>query len=365
MAIIKIATFNLENVFTRPSAMNQEHDAEGKKAIEDHAIANSIINKSEYTDSDKKTLLQLTEKYKWHIASPPKNALVQLLKIRGQLFKTTKGVLTVAAHGRDSWIGWFELLKEDIKWQATYNTGRVIKEVNPDILLVVEVENRPTLDRFNIQVLKGQFGFSYKHFMVIDGNDSRGIDLGIMSRFPIMEIRSHVDDSINDNLIFSRDCPEYDITLPNRRKLVIIPNHFKSKRNGNDADSAAKRLLQAETAHDIAVSALKRCKHVLIGGDLNDTPDSQPLEVLRKNEFEDVMSHPDYPKDRPGTFNTGLPRNKIDYLLMSTSLQNKIITTGIERRGSYHPSTWKPFDTVKSQADEASDHHLVWATFNI
>lgn len=365
MAIIKIASFNLENVFTRPTAMNQEHDADGRRALEDHALVNKIIAQPIYTEKDKETLLRLTENYKWHLATPPKSALVQMIKVRGQLFKTTKGVLSVAAEGRDSWVGWFELLKEDIKWQATYNTGRVITEVNPDILIVVEIENRPTLDRFNTQVLQGQFGFYYKHFMVIDGNDTRGIDIGIMSRYPITSIRSHVDDAVNDNPVFSRDCPEYDILLPNKRRLVIIPNHFKSKRNGNDTESANKRLQQAETAHNIALSALDRSKHVLIGGDLNDTPTSEPLKALCKNEFKDVMSHPDYPKDRPGTFGTGLAANKIDYLLMSASLQNKIITTGIERRGSYHPSTWQPFDTVKSAKDEASDHHLVWATFNI
>ena len=39
--------------------------------------------------------------------------------------------------------------------------------------------------------------------------------------------------------------------------------------------------------------------------------------------------------------------------------------TGIERRGSYHPNTWQPFDTVTSKRDEASDHHLVWADFSL
>jgi len=363
--MIRIASFNLENLFTRPVAMNAETDAEGRKAIEDHAIANSIVAKPVYSLDDKDTLIELSAIYKWHLLNPPANALVQLQKIRGQLFrKPRNGPLEVVATGRDSWVGWFELRREDVKWQATFNTGRVIQAVNPDILITVEVENRPTLDRFNKQVLEAQFGLSYKHYMVIDGNDTRGIDLGIMSRFPIREIRSHVDDPTASGFVFSRDCPEYDIILPGGERIIILPNHFKSKRNGNDQDSQDRRKLQADTAHTIALSALNRSEYVLLGGDLNDTPDSTTLVSLFADGFKDVQSHPDYPTERPGTFETGLAGNKIDYLIMSPALEAKLLTTGIERRGSYHPRTWEPFDTVTDKTEEASDHHLISADFD-
>ncbi|HYN25891.1 MAG TPA: endonuclease/exonuclease/phosphatase family protein, partial [Pyrinomonadaceae bacterium] len=299
------------------------------------------------------------------LSNPPRNALVQLQKIRGRLFrKPQNGPVEVVADGRADWVGWFELLREDVKWAATFNTGRVINEIRPDILITVEVENRPTLDRFNEQVLGSEFNFKYPHFMVIDGNDQRGIDLGILSNYPIAEIRSHVDDLMpNSERLFSRDCPEFDIILSGER-LVVLPNHLKSKRNGNDQASMDKREAQAKGAHDIAVSALSRSPFVLLGGDLNDTPDSVPLASLFTDGFQDVMSHPNYPVDRPGTYQTGLPNHKLDYLIMSPQLRAKLQNTGIERRGSYHPSTWQAFDTVTKASEEASDHHLVWADFD-
>ena len=234
--MIRIAAFNLENLFTRPAAMNQETDAEGREAIEDHATANSIAEKATYSAADKAKLLELTAKYKWHHKNPPKNALVQLQKIRGTLFRTPAGgPVEVAASGRASWIGWFELLCEGVNWKATENTGLVISEIKPHILVAVEVENRPTLERFNKQILKAKFGVEYPHYMVIDGNDQRGIDLDVLSRYPIAEIRSHVDDrGANGERLFSRDCPEFDILLPGDERVVVIPNHLKSKRNGDD-----------------------------------------------------------------------------------------------------------------------------------
>lgn len=365
--MIRIATFNLENLFTRPVAMNQSTDAEGRKAIEDHAEANRIVERLVYTDEDKARLLELTKKYGWHELNPPKTALIQLQKVRGQLFRRPKGKpVEVVAKGRSDWTGWFELRREDVSWLATYNTGRVIAEVNPDILVTVEVENRPTLDRFNDQVLGAEFKCAYPHFMVIDGNDLRGIDLGVMSRFPIMSMCSHVDDRTpSGDRLFSRDCPEYDIGLQGMNRLVVMPNHLKSKRNGNDDESQKRRTAQANRVHEIALAALAGSPLILVCGDMNDTPESMPLAALFKDGFEDVMSHPNYPKDRPGTYGTGLSNNKIDYLLMSPSLRERLQDTNIERRGSFHPNTWKPFDTVKKQADEASDHHLVWADFDL
>ena len=364
--MMRIATFNLENLFTRPVAMNQDSDAEGRQAIEDHATANAIARKNVYSTADKIKLLELTVKYGWHLLDPPENALVQLQKVRGQLFRRPQDApVEVVANGRADWVGWFELRREDVTWEATYNTGRVIQEVRPDILIAVEVENRPTLAHFNEQVLRAQFQFYFPHFMVIDGNDDRGIDLGILSRFPILEIRSHVDDlGPLGTRLFSRDCPEFDVILSTGERLVLLPNHLKSKRNGNDQASQDRRRAQAERAHAIAVAALSRSPFVLLGGDLNDTPDSEPLESMFTDGFEDVMSHPSYPTDRPGTYGTGRIANKIDYLIMSPQLRSRLHNAGIERRGSYHPNSWEPFDTVTNSSQEASDHHLVWADFD-
>ena len=47
--------------------------------------------------------------------------------------------------------------------------------------------------------------------MLIDGNDDRGIDIGLLARdvSQIQSIVSHVDDTDAAGLIYSRDCAEY------------------------------------------------------------------------------------------------------------------------------------------------------------
>jgi endonuclease/exonuclease/phosphatase family metal-dependent hydrolase len=363
--MLRIATFNLENLFSRPAAMNFPSDAPGRQAIEDHAELNGIISKEAYSQEDKNRLIALSKVYKFHLSNPPNNALIFLQKTRGQLFKQPKNKpLEVAATRRADWTGWFELRRDKVDGQATFNTGQVIAEWHPDILIVVEVEDRPTLLRFCEQILEPGFNLIYPHCMLIDGNDHRGIDVGILSKFPIVDMRSHVDDSAGGKQIFSRDCPEYDIELPDGGRIVVIPNHFKSKRNGDDQESINRRREQAERAHEIAKAALTRSDFVLVGGDLNDVPDSSPLNSLFTDGFQDVSAHVDWPQDRPGTYDTGLKSGKFDYLIMSPQLQAKLQHVGIERRGTYHPKLWKSFPGVDDKT-EASDHHLVWADFNL
>ena len=147
------------------------------------------------------------------------------------------------ANGRGDWVGWIEWRRELVGALAIENTGRIISEVKADALCLVEVENRPVVRRFNETILKAA---PYPHAMVIDGNDERGIDVGIASRFPIMDMRSHVDDPdpVTKRPVFSRDCAEFQIDLPGTRSLWVLINHFKSRGYGSKAANDAKRKRQ-------------------------------------------------------------------------------------------------------------------------
>ena len=70
----------------------------------------------------------------------------------------------------------------------------MIADVNADVLAIVEAEDRPGLMRFNKIVLAESPAAPYFRVMLIDGNDERGIDVGIMTReaYPIDAIMAVV-----------------------------------------------------------------------------------------------------------------------------------------------------------------------------
>lgn len=82
-------------------------------------------------------------------------------------------------------------------------------------------------------------------------------------------------------------------------------------------------------------------QNVIVLGDLNDTPDSNgPLGVLLNTTLKDVSTHQSFdPGEFPqiGTFGLGNNNNKIDYLLLSPALFNKVQSFGLFRKGGLSP----------------------------
>src|SRR6185295_5520711 len=238
----------------------------------------------------------------------------------------------VVADGRDDWIGWVDLTVEQVNEKATRSTARVIKEIDADVLGVVEAESRPALVRFCKDVMPAVEGTPYDHIMLIDGNDDRGIDVGLMTKkkFNIVSIASHVDDEDDDGLIFSRDCAQFEIETANSNTLVVLANHFKSKGFGSQATSNAKRKRQTARVATIYRQLRQKHKFIAVIGDFNDTPDSDPISPLfSQTGLKDISELAGFVDGgRPGTFKNGTASNKIDYILLSPDLFEKATAGG-------------------------------------
>lgn len=369
--MIRVATFNVENLFCRPLAMDLDDWSEGQPAIDAAAQLNSLFNQPIYSDADKKTMLATLEQWGL-LSSRPNNRFLEFRKIRGDLFRLPSDEPPeIVANGRASWVGWVELKEAPVNDEAIKNTARVISEVDADIICLVEVDSRIALQRFYdafivpLQTKSGQKPYPYN--MAIDGNDQRGIDVAILSRYPITSMRSHIDAEIDGKKVFSRDCPEYYVQLPSGEELVLLPNHFASK--GSDVYGERRRV-QSKAVAEIYEAVRKTHEQVIIAGDLNDHPAGESLDDLLKHpELVDVMAMPQYKQtDLPGTYKTGTAAQKLDYLLLSPHLQKRVKAVEVFRKGSYAPQKWASFENINKDTRyryQASDHQCVWADLDI
>lgn len=398
---MKIAAFNVENLFDRAKAFNEEEEGEAQRVIEAVAELNGLFEKDVYSDADKARIVQLVDELEFNRYNEGPLALIR--KIRGAIFKRPRiGGIEVVASGRDSWIGWAELKIAPVDEIAVMNTGRVIRDVDADILAVVEAENRVVLSQFTEFILRkveheveGVLR-PYEEIMLIDGNDKRGIDVGLMTKegFRIGLMRSHVhdfpndvsndelaDDTLPEDLptdkpVFSRDCPEYAVTTPSGEVIWVIPNHFKSKFGGNDQRSIDKRKTQSIFTR-IIYDRLRDDGHenIVVLGDLNDTPDSEPLQPLLSNsDLRDVSEHDLFDTGEftgregtdergIGTFGLGNDGDKIDYLLLSPALFDRVTAGGLFRKGAWpgsRPPRWTVYPELTEKVHVASDHHVIW-----
>lgn len=370
---MKIAAFNVENLFERAEAFNKPTVAEARDTLKAAAELNALFERDSYAGVEHQIVALV--KALGLDKSDRGNDATRLRRIRGSVLKRSGGSVTVIAEGRADWIGWVEAKTAPVNEIAIDNTGRVIRDVNADILAVIEADNRVALDRFSRIVLKRikPAGLPYKHVLLIDGNDERGIDVGIMTRneFPIRHIRTHIYDlNDEDKPIFSRDCPEYAVKNTATGETVwVLPNHFKSKFGGDTASSKTRRKAQAQRTAEIYGDLRANGDDlVVVLGDFNDTPDSAPLQpLLADTDLQDVSAHPSFDPGEfngRGTFGLGNNNQKIDYLLMSPALFCRVQASGLFRKGAWpgvSPKRWSVYPELQRKVQVASDHHVIWA----
>lgn len=371
---MRLATYNVENMFERAKAMNLDTWVDGKPVLEDFKRLNELIQEPVYSGEIKSELLDIMKRHKG-LLTRGLSKFIRLRGIRGDFLKTPKDKpVEIAANGRGDWIGWFELEREPVKETVTENIARIIDMLDADVLCVVEAEDRISLKHFNKDVLPKVNVTPFDHVMLIDGNDDRGIDVGIMTKqgYKIVRMLSHVDDKDDEGVIFSRDCAEYEIMTAQGNMLLLLVNHFKSKGYGKPAESAAKRHRQAKRVRAIYEERIKSgYDFVAVAGDLNSSPNEPPMDPLIQegSTLTDIMVHPKFEGDgRPGTHGNGTKSSKFDYVLMSPKLSAKVIKGKIERRGVWGGKNGELFphlETIKVKTDAASDHAALLVELDI
>jgi endonuclease/exonuclease/phosphatase family metal-dependent hydrolase len=381
---VRIASFNVENLFARPNVFRETDLSIGKPILDAYGEVNALISKSEYKPADKnriRQLLVILDIYTKNANGAIRRKQVVhpkwawLRKNRGTFDREPQDPtqdVEITASGRGSWIGWIELAKEPTNEIGTRITARVINEVNADVIGIVEAEDRPSLVRFNAELLGGQYG----HVMLIDGNDERGIDVAIMTRagFDIVSICSNVDRMDAGGTVFSRDCPQFEIRTPGGALVHVLVNHFKSQSGGG----GAKRKRQAVAVRAIADDLTQQGKHVVVLGDLNEgpavvggqAPNLMPL-FDNNSPLKDCYSLPGFDVgNKPGTFDSCGLRNRLDYIFVSTSLQPSFTGGAVFRKGVWgdrvtRPTAWETYPEITQSVEQASDHSLVFVDLNV
>ena len=185
-------------------------------------------------------------------------------------------------------------------------TGMAVREVKADVIALQEVENVDTLKHFRSEYLGGRSAYPY--VAGLDGNDPRLIDVAVLSRLPIVRIRSHqhlMDPKSPTATLFSRDCLEVDVEAGNGTVVTLFVNHLKSMMGGRK-NTRARRQRQAKKVVELVkerFGAKAGKAPFIVLGDLNDYPErdkqgtSGITELVNWDQVENVILR--RPVDRP------------------------------------------------------------------
>jgi predicted extracellular nuclease len=262
-------------------------------------------------------------------------------------------------------------------------TAAAIKATKADVIALQEIESLQALKGFRNKYLKYQ---GYNHAFLLDGNDPRLIDIGILSRFPIEKIDTHIHEWDKElrGPIFSRDCLECDIVLPEKKRFRLFINHFKSMYNPQDKCNGRRatrerRLHQARRVKEIVSEEFPKGEGedkqhpFAILGDLNDylQTDSQGGtsigELVKWNRVENIVARL-LKKDQwthyyEGNRSCGFGKNykQLDYILLSKPLADRnpaaeinIIRDGLPKSANKYKG--HRFANLGMHKPKASDH---------
>lgn len=294
-----------------------------------------------------------------------------------------------------------------------------IADMGADILCLQEVDSMEALKAFEYGYLFRMVGSGYRHKYLVEGNDSRGIDVGVMMRdetadgekIEIVDIRSHAALTYRDldlftpalsatnkadDKIFKRDCLELELKIGGR-PLSIYVVHLKSMTNGREGSDGRSYTMPVREAETRAIRHIIEARfgkgktadeNFVICGDMNDYQErvdvigdrrlghqfvhrdrlASALDVFSADGFaENVMLRRD-PLDRWTLYHARGPQEQhlcqLDYLWLSPALarRNAGRMPDIIRNGQPYRTPFPPGQAVERyprigwDRPKASDH---------
>ncbi|UVC06678.1 endonuclease [Rhizobium sp. TH2] len=195
-------------------------------------------------------------------------------------------------------------------------TALAIAEADADIICLQEVESLEALNAFEFGYLYRMMGEGYRQKYLIEGNDSRGIDVAVMMRettrdgepIEFVGIRTHAtttfqefglfepslaDTEKPDDKIFRRDCLEIDVRIGGR-PLTIYALHLKSMNSPRDGLDGRVATMPLRTAEARAVRHIiearfggehAAAKNFVICGDMNDYQEKLVVSGSKREGF--------------------------------------------------------------------------------
>ena len=230
----------------------------------------------------------------------------------------------------------------------------VVKEINPDILGIVEIGDETVLEDFRARLKAA--GLDYPHKEWVKGADAAR-HLALLSRFPIVarNSRDEVPFEMNGTLMrVGRGILDVTVQLADNHPLRLVGAHLKSRREVPGFDQAEMRAKEAWLLrrHLDAILEANPQENLLLFGDLNDTKNEYPIKELTGSAKDPLRMKDLFLTDRYGYrwthyWSAADIYSRIDYLLVSRGLWPEI---NMDKSGISSSKIWF----------KASDHRAVF-----
>lgn len=370
---MKIATFNIQNLFHRNKDFIK--DPIGRCVKNWIQELDFLIRKPGKVSGDQDRIRELSFLLGFEKSRAQPYAIMR--KKGGELFfRGCSSSGENKASDITKWNGWIEVQTVPLDPLAIQNKAKVMAEVNADILLLQEVEDRNSLVEFNSKFLPDFNAVPYKDLLVLQGNDGRGQELAVLTKngYEVQEVRTYMNElDANGNLLFDINFLQMEITTPSKNKFLLLAVHLQ--RPGiNKENSDYLRIQQAAKVAEVYQQLRKNGhEYIVVAGTLNSVSYCFSLaSILQHTDLKDVTKHPSFEvvKDKGkdagyysmGAYRMGVNIKQKDYLLMSPAMFQKVKGSGLNRKGVWPEKSpqWPVYRSVGNEKQAASEFPIVW-----
>ena len=235
----------------------------------------------------------------------------------------------------------------------------VVKEINPDILGIVEMGDEKTLDEFRARLKAA--GLDYPHKEWVRGTDAAR-HVALLSRFPIVarNSRDEVPFELNGKQMrVGRGILDVTVKLADNFSLRLVGAHLKSRREVPDLDQVAMRAKEAWYLREHLAKILQANpeEKLLLFGDMNDTKNEYPIKELLGSTRDPLRMKDLFLTDYYGYrwthyWSSADIYSRIDYLMVSQWLWPDI---NMDKSGISSSRIWY----------KASDHRAIFTTIKV
>lgn len=175
--------------------------------------------------------------------------------------------------------GDFEDAPSELQLESRFERiQRGIDALDADVIVLQEIETEELLED-----ALGTFAAEYQTIVFGETGGRASLDVAVISRGELLEVVEHRDAEQLEldgggTERFARELLEVHLDLDGER-VIVFGAHFISKRTDSDGDW---REAEGARAAELAVEAASEHPDALVvlGGDLNDTPESRTLRVM-------------------------------------------------------------------------------------
>ncbi len=370
---MKIATFNVQNLFHRDRSLLQKTRG---KCVSDWIVEFDALLLKERCPSNTERLKELS--FLLDFDKTYNNPYVVMRKKAGALYLKGMNCSKELKSGElTDWNGWIKVQTLPIDPEATNHKAMVISEIDPDILVLQEVEDKMSLDEFNNFILPKFNCASFSESILIPSSEGKSREQALLLKngYHLESIKVH---TIDETETPTQELLEYEIQTPKGINIHLLSAYFYENKLNKEKAFEIRKNQAYQVSVIYKMLQMHGKTNIVITGTLNAPSYCNSLApLLQETDLKDVCKNKTFNVDfdegkdatyfRLGAYRMGVNIKQKDYLLLAPALFTKVKSSGLNRKGVWPEKrpNWGIYSTIHNKNQAASWHPGIWGEINI